>query len=236
MKNDLGIYDRVADRWWEDRPPWLTTLSNLVPARLGWFDAVAPGWEGARVLDLGCAGGYMAEALARQGARVTGLDPAGDALASARRHAAREGLDITYQQGVGERLPFEDGCFDRVVCVDVLEHVASPAEVLAEVARVLKPGGLLLFDTLNRTLFARVVLVWAAEALGLVPRGVHDADRFLRIDELRGLLTEAGLETLDLTGLGPSWIDRRGVVSFRPMRWTMGMYMGVARKAGGAVG
>ena len=138
MRNDLTIYDRLADSWWSDEIRWVRTLKNLVPGRLAWFDRQID-WQGKGVLDLGCAGGFMAEALALRGARVTGIDPAEAAIAAARAHARAQGLSIGYDVGVGEALPYDDASFDAVVCVDVLEHVADLHKVMAEVARVLRP-------------------------------------------------------------------------------------------------
>ncbi len=104
MRNDLTIYDRVADSWWSDDIRWVRTLKNLVPGRLAWFDRQID-WQGQDALDLGCAGGFMAEALAARGAHVTGIDPAEGAIAAARAHARAHGLRIGYDVGVGEALP-----------------------------------------------------------------------------------------------------------------------------------
>jgi SAM-dependent methyltransferase len=124
MRNDLTIYDRVADQWWSDEVRWVRTLKNLVPGRMRWFERHFD-WLGKDVLDLGCAGGFMAEAMAVRGARVTGIDPAAKVVAAARRHSSNMGLTIQYDVGVGEALPYDDVGFDAVVCVDVLEHVAD---------------------------------------------------------------------------------------------------------------
>ena len=164
MRNDLTIYDRVADNWWSDEIRWVRTLKNLVPGRLAWFDRQID-WQGRDVLDLGCAGGFMAEALAGRGAQVTGIDPAAGAIDAARAHARAGGLRIGYDVGVGEALPYDDASFDAVVCVDVLEHVADLTKVLAEVAHVLRPGGLFLFDTINRNPLARQATITSAEDL-----------------------------------------------------------------------
>jgi len=172
MRNDLTIYDKVADRWWSDDLRWVRTLKNLVPGRLGWFDRFID-WPEKDVLDLGCAGGFMAEAMATRGANVTGIDPAAEAIAAARSHARASGLRIAYDIGVGEELPYADASFDAVICVDVLEHVRDLGRVLAEVARVLRPGGLFLFDTINRNPMAHFVTITVAEdLLGLLPSGI----------------------------------------------------------------
>lgn len=140
QRNNLAIYDDVAAQWWSDEVRWVRTLRNLVPGRLAWFDRHFDGPEKA-VLDLGCAGGFMSEALAEKGARVTGIDPAPQAIGAARAHAGDTGLPVRYDVGAGEAPPYSDAAFDAVVCVDVLVHVADLAKVLAEVQRVLRPGG-----------------------------------------------------------------------------------------------
>ncbi|MEM6638044.1 MAG: bifunctional 2-polyprenyl-6-hydroxyphenol methylase/3-demethylubiquinol 3-O-methyltransferase UbiG [Pseudomonadota bacterium] len=170
-RNDLSIYDRVANQWWSDEVRWIRTLKNLVPGRLAWFDRHID-WADKDVLDLGCAGGFMAEALASKRARVTGIDPAADAVEAARSRATLVGQNIRYDVGVGEVLPYEDSAFDAVVCVDVLEHVSDLTKVAAEVARVLRPGGMFLYDTINQNPVSRLATITVAEnILGLLPRG-----------------------------------------------------------------
>jgi 2-polyprenyl-6-hydroxyphenyl methylase/3-demethylubiquinone-9 3-methyltransferase len=234
MRNDLTIYDRVADQWWSDEVRWVRTLKNLVPGRLTWFDRHIE-WPGKAILDLGCAGGFMAEAMAARGAVVTGIDPASEAVEAARRHAHGGGLPITYDVGVGEALPYAAEGFDAVVCVDVLEHVADLDKVLSEVARVLRPGGLFLFDTINRNPLSRFATITVAEnILGLLPRGTHDPRLFIKPHELRKSLTRAGLVAGPTQGLGPRGIDRRGDLVFGPVPLQTVIYLGVARKPEGA--
>jgi 2-polyprenyl-6-hydroxyphenyl methylase/3-demethylubiquinone-9 3-methyltransferase len=230
QRNDLTIYDAVADRWWSDDIRWVRTLKNMVPGRLSWFDARID-WSGKAVLDLGCAGGFMAEALDDRGAQVTGIDPAADAIATARAHAAETGRSIRYDTGVGEALPYPDASFDAVVCVDVLEHVADLSRVLAEVTRVLKPGGLFLFDTINRNPVARLVTVTMAEdVLGLLPKGTHDPAMFIKPSELVHAMQGAGLVPGPMTGLGPRGLNRRRDFTFGRVPLRLVIYMGTARK------
>ena len=230
MRNDLTIYDEVADQWWSDDIRWVRTLKNLVPGRLQWFDRRID-WHGKDVLEIGCAGGFMTEALARRGARVTGIDPANDAVKAARTHARAGGLCIDYDVGVGETLPYENSNFDAVVCVDVLEHVADLNKVLSEVNRTLRPGGLFLFDTINRNPLARIATITVAEdILRLLPRGTHDPALFIKPRELRTAMLGAGLLPERMTGLGPRGINRRFDLTFGPLPMTAIMYMGVARK------
>ena len=219
-RNDLTIYNQVAEDWWSDEVRWVRTLKNLVPGRLRWFDKHAD-WAGARVLDLGCAGGFMAEAMAGRGAQVTGIDPASEAIDAARAHAALEGLEIRYDVGVGEALPYPDAQFDYVVCVDVLEHVAELDQGLAETARVLRPGGRFLFDTINRNPLARLATITMAEdLLGLLPKGTHDPAMFINPAELRAAMPRAGLQPGPMPGLGPRGINRRCDLVFGPLPLT----------------
>jgi 2-polyprenyl-6-hydroxyphenyl methylase/3-demethylubiquinone-9 3-methyltransferase len=230
MRNDLTIYDRVSDHWWSDDVRWVRTLKNLVPGRLAWFDRHID-WPGKDVLDLGCAGGFMAEAMAARGAEVTGIDPAAQAIDAARSHARAAGLRVGYDVGVGEALPYDAAGFDAVVCVDVLEHVTDLHKVLSEVARVLRPGGLFLYDTINRNPLARLATITIAEdVLRLLPRGTHDPQMFIRPRELRAAMEGAGLVPGPVTGLGPRGLNRRFDLTFGPLPLTAILYMGLARK------
>lgn len=229
-RNDLTIYDAAAEAWWRDEIRWVRTLKNLVPGRLRWFDRQTD-WSGRDVLDLGCAGGFMAEALTERGARVTGIDPAAQAVAAARAHAAAVGHDIRYDVGVGEALPYADAAFDVVVCVDVLEHVGDLAQVLSGVTRVLRPGGLFLYDTINRNIVSRFAAVTMAETvLRQLPRGTHDPALFIRPRELERAMATAGLVPGARCGLGPRGIDRHGDLTFGPLPVQWVIYMGMARK------
>jgi len=228
QRNNLDIYDDVAADWWSDDIRWVRTLKNLVPARLAWFSRHID-WEAKAVLDLGCAGGVMAEALTDKGANVTGVDPAAQAISVATKRAKQMDQVIRYDIGVGENLPYPDDHFDAVVCVDVLEHVVDLTKVLAEVARVLKPGGLFLYDTINRNPIARLATITVAEdVLGLLPQGTHDPKMFIKPRELRDALAKAGFVSGPQTGLGPRGINRRGDFTFGPLPFKTIIYMGLA--------
>jgi len=230
MRNDLTIYDKVANRWWSDEIRWVRTLKNLVPGRLAWFDRQID-WQGKVVLDLGCAGGFMAEAIAQRGAIVTGIDPATEAIEAARAHACAMGLSISYDVGIGEALPYDAASFDAVICVDVLEHVTDLHKIVSEVVRILRPDGLFLYDTINRNPLARLATVTIAEdVLRLMSRGTHDPQMFIRPRELRAAMEGAGLVPGPVTGLGPRGFNRRFDLTFGPLPLTAILYMGVARK------
>lgn len=229
-RNDLTIYDDVADQWWSDDVRWVRTLKNMVPARLKWFEKRVA-WAGLDVLDLGCAGGFMAEAIAEKGAKVTGIDPAAKAVAAAAARADSKQLEISYDVGVGEALPYADASFDAVVCVDVLEHVADLVKVLAEVERVLRPGGLFLYDTINRNFLAKLATITVAEnILRLLPKGTHDPAMFIKPQELIEGMRNAGLVTGPTMGLGPRGMNRRGDLTFGALPTRTVIYMGVSRK------
>jgi 2-polyprenyl-6-hydroxyphenyl methylase/3-demethylubiquinone-9 3-methyltransferase len=171
----------------------------------------------------------MAEALDDRGAQVTGIDPAEDAIEAARTHA--QSRTIAYDVGVGEALPYSDGQFDAVVCVDVLEHIADLSQVLAEVVRVLKPGGLFLFDTINRNPIARLATITVVEdILGLLPKGTHDPTMSIKPSELERGLVAAGLEVGQFTGLGPRGMNRHGDLTFGQLPLKVVIYMGSAVK------
>jgi 2-polyprenyl-6-hydroxyphenyl methylase/3-demethylubiquinone-9 3-methyltransferase len=232
MRNDLTIYDTHALNWWDGSQRFLRLLQNMVPARMRHFSKVVGPWSGQRVLELGCGGGFMAEALARAGADTIGVDPSGPAVEAAREHARGENLEIDYRVGTGECIPLPDEAVDCVVCVDVLEHVASVDAVLSEITRVLKPGGLFLFDTINRTVAARIVVIDLGESvLGLLPRGTHDPAKFITPAELSRKLAGHGYEVGPIVGLAPVGIDRRLDFTFGRFPSTQIMYMGHARKA-----
>ncbi len=229
-RNNLAIYDDVAANWWSDDIRWVRTLKNMVPGRLSYFDKFID-WQDKTVLDLGCAGGFLAEALHDKGASVTGIDPAKDAIAAAQAHATETGRTIRYDVGVGEALPYPDDHFDAVACVDVLEHVADLHRVVGEVYRVLKPGGMFLFDTINRNPVARLAVITIAEdVLRLLPKGTHDPKMFIKPDELWAQMTSHGFEVGKMTGLGPRGLNRRLDPTFGRLPLKTVIYMGTATK------
>jgi len=231
-KNIQAYYDDYGDAWWDGSQRGLRMLANQVYARLVYFDRVDPRWNGLTVLDLGCGGGLMAEALARRGARVLGVDPSIPSLIVARRHAGKSGLDIRYIGGTGEATPLPDRSVDRVVCVDVLEHVRDIGQVMREIRRVLRPGGLFLFDTVNRNWLSRLAAVTIVEdVIRIIPKGTHDPEKFIKPSEMSAYLRDSGFQQMPatFTGMGPVGINRRLDFVFGLLPFTWVMYLGHAR-------
>ncbi len=198
----LDRFNRLASRWWDENGE-MRLLHLMNPVRLGFIrERIA--LAGARCLDVGCGAGILCEALAREGAEVTGIDLAADSLAVARLHQAGSGLPgIVYRATTAEELSAtEAGGYDAVTCLEMLEHVPDPASVVAACARLVRPGGDLFFSTINRTAKAFMLAVVGAEfVLGLLPRGTHEFHRFIRPSELDAWARSAGLALKDLAGL-----------------------------------
>lgn len=213
---ELARFARLAARWWDPDGPQ-RALHDLNPLRLEFVRAQLP-LAGRRVLDLGCGGGLLAEAMARAGADVLGIDLAEDLLAVARWHAEDVGLSITYRRISAEALAEEcPGRFDLVTCMELLEHVPDPEAILSAALRLLAPGGVLVVSTLNRTLKSFALGIVAAEyLLGIVPRGTHRFDRFLKPSEIAAVLRREGAELLALRGVGYEPFARRCWLETRP--------------------
>jgi 2-polyprenyl-6-hydroxyphenyl methylase/3-demethylubiquinone-9 3-methyltransferase len=169
--------------------------------RFAYFDRFLPDWQDVRVLDVGCGGGFSCEFMAQRGAIVAGVDQSAPCIQSAKAHAVTTGLAIDYQLGTAENLPFDTQCFDAVVCVDVLEHIADLAQTIQEIHRVLKPGGFFFFDTINRTFQSKVMMIWLMEnIMGEIPRGVHDWNKFIKPSELTALMQQTGFGDVSING------------------------------------
>ena len=207
--HEAAHFGAQAGAWWDPKGS-SAMLHRLNPVRLSFIrTAIDRHWSAdprsrtpladKRALDVGCGAGLLCEPLARLGAAVTGVDAADENVAIATAHARAMGFAIAYHQGELADLPL--GTFDLVTCMEVLEHVADKPAFVAQLAAHLAPGGVLVLSTPNRTLASRALLVGAAEAVGAVPRGTHDWNDFVTVEELEALLGGAGLEVGEMRGI-----------------------------------
>lgn len=199
-RNDLDFYDRSAEQWWYPDAK-IYALHHLNPLRFKYFDYYIANWQGCKVLDVGCGGGFSCEFMAARGAKVFGIDQSQSCIAIAKAHAAASGFEIDYQHGFAESLLYPDNYFDVVLCVDVLEHVADLKQTISEIYRVLKPGGLFYFDTINRTFKSRLVMIWILEnIIQQIPCGIHDWRKFIKPRELISLMQLNGFANIEIKG------------------------------------
>jgi 2-polyprenyl-6-hydroxyphenyl methylase/3-demethylubiquinone-9 3-methyltransferase len=203
---EVARFDALAGRWWDLDGP-MRPLHRMNPARIAWIARRIDARFGAGpvcILDVGCGAGLAAEALARLGHDVLGIDAAGAALAAAEAHAAGHGLPLAYRATTAEALAAEGGRFPVVMALEVIEHVADPPDFLRTLARLIEPGGLLFISTLNRTPRSFLAAKVAAEyVLRWLPVGTHDWRRFVTPAELGSHLRGAGLRLADVAGLQP---------------------------------
>jgi 2-polyprenyl-6-hydroxyphenyl methylase/3-demethylubiquinone-9 3-methyltransferase len=200
-QGEIDKFDAIASRWWDPESEF-RPLHDLNPLRLDYI-AERAGVAGKRILDVGCGGGLLSEGMAHRGGRVTGIDLAQSALTVAELHALETGAEVEYRRVTVENLAQEmPGQFDLVTCLEMLEHVPDPSSVIRACATLVKPGGDVVFSTLNRNpksyLFA---IVGAEYLLQLLPKGTHDYRYFIRPSELANWARVAGLELADLKGI-----------------------------------
>ena len=198
---ELARFEALAGRWWNPDGP-MKALHEINPLRLDYIDNRAP-LKGARVLDVGCGAGLLSEGMARRGAQVVGIDLAGASLDVAASHARGQGVDVEYRrQGAEDLADEQPGAFEVVTCMEMLEHVPDPSQVVAACARAVQPGGTVFFSTINRNLKSFLLAIVGAEhVLGMLPRGTHEYEKLIRPSELATWCREAGLQLLDITGL-----------------------------------
>ncbi len=226
---EIERFSKLASEWWDPNgkfrplhkigPPRIQFVRDEVCRRLGRRPEGLRPLSGLALLDIGCGGGLVCEPMARMGASVTGVDPATANIAAAAKHAEGQGLTIDYRAIEAETLIAEGRTFDAVLCLEVVEHVPDPAAFLKTCATLVRPGGVLVLSTLNRTLKSYALAIVGAEyILRWLPVGTHRWDRFLTPAELTGHVTAAGMKV---------W-ETRGVV-FNPLRdtWSLDADTGV---------
>ena len=207
---EIAKFSELAHRWWDPNSEF-KPLHEINPLRLRWVDTRAP-LAGKKVLDVGCGGGILAEAMAGVGATVSGIDLSEKALKVARLHLYESGKSVDYELVSAEDYAAaHPGEFDVVTCMEMLEHVPDPASVVAACARLVKPGGWVFFSTLNRNAKSYLLAVVGAEyILKLLPRGTHDYAKFIKPAELARMAREARLETEELPGMTYNPLSRVG--------------------------
>ncbi|MGB2532582.1 MAG: bifunctional 2-polyprenyl-6-hydroxyphenol methylase/3-demethylubiquinol 3-O-methyltransferase UbiG [Porticoccaceae bacterium] len=199
--NEIRKFEELASRWW-DKNSEFKPLHDINPLRANWIDNLAPVAE-KKVLDVGCGGGILSEALAQRGADVTGIDMGDAPLSVAKLHQLESGLSINYQKSTAEDFAKEhENSFDIVTCLEMLEHVPDPSSVINACAKMVKPGGTVFFSTINRNPKAFLLAIVGAEyVLRMLPRGTHEYAKFIRPSELANWAREADLQVNQMTGL-----------------------------------
>jgi 2-polyprenyl-6-hydroxyphenyl methylase / 3-demethylubiquinone-9 3-methyltransferase len=207
-----SIYNTENDQWWQPNSALYLLKTSINPVRVGYFERklftdlkIAP--QGCAALEVGCGGGILCEEIARMGFEATGIDPSAQSLHIAINHAHASGLEINYEKGTGEALPFQDNSYDVVFCCDVLEHVHDLPKVISEISRVLKPGGVFCYDTINRTLISKLIAInisqrWKRWAF--MPPNLHVWAMFIRPGELKALLRQNNFEWREHRGTAPN--------------------------------
>jgi 2-polyprenyl-6-hydroxyphenyl methylase/3-demethylubiquinone-9 3-methyltransferase len=198
---ELAKFEALASRWWDPESEF-RPLHEINPLRLDFIDSRVS-LNGKRVLDVGCGGGILSEAMVTRGAEVVGIDLGHAPLSVARLHLQESGLNVNYRELAAEELALtEPAAFDVVTCMEVLEHVPDPASTIAACAALVKPGGHCFFATLNRTPKSYLFAIIGAEyVLNLLPRGTHDYSKFVRLSELATWARQAGLEVREFAGM-----------------------------------
>jgi len=204
------VYDEDGDRWWQTDFSLNLIKTIINPFRVGYskkiIDLLKLNPEGKTALEVGCGGGILCEEIAGMGFVTTGIDPSKQSLVTATEHAAGNGLKISYLQGTGESLPFHNGTFNIVFCCDVLEHVRDLPAVISEIHRVMKPGGIFIYDTFNRTFISKVVAIKVLQdwkRWSIMPPHLHEWGMFIKPGEIKQLLKQNHLVWREHIGIMP---------------------------------
>jgi 2-polyprenyl-6-hydroxyphenyl methylase/3-demethylubiquinone-9 3-methyltransferase len=199
---EIDKFQSIASRWW-DRESEFKPLHEINPLRVAYIERQAQGVAGKKILDVGCGGGILAEALAHKGALVTGIDMAELSLKVAKMHLHESGLEVDYQLSTVEDFAQQNAAqFDIVTCLEMLEHVPDPASIIASASRLLKPDGMLCLSTLNRNPKSFALAILGAEyILRMLPRGTHEYKKFIKPSELAATLRANGMQLRDITGI-----------------------------------
>ena len=210
---ELAKFESMAQRWWDPAGEF-RPLHDLNPLRIDFIEARA-GLAGRRAADIGCGGGLVSEAMARRGAEVTAIDLAAGPLEVARLHALESGVQVDYRlQSAAELAEEQPAGFDVVTCLEMLEHVPRPSEIVTALARLVRPGGHVICSTINRGPKAFAMAIVGAEyLLRLLPAGTHEYARFIRPSELCRHAREAGLELRELAGIAYDPFTREGRIT-----------------------
>ena len=225
---ELAKFAALAHQWWDPESPMFGPLHKMNPLRLAWIDRMAEGLSEKRVVDVGCGGGILTEAMAERGAVALGIDLGDKPLGVARLHKLESGADVEYRRVSAETLAIESpATFDVVCCMELLEHVPQPAQIVAACAKLAKPGGLVVASTINRNPKAYALAVIAAEyVLRMLPAGTHDYAKFLTPAELAAFARTAGLTVTGIAGVAYNPFAR----SFRIVGDTSVNYMMAFRR------
>lgn len=210
---EIQKFSELAHRWWDPTSEF-RPLHDINPLRLEWINARVP-LAGKNVIDIGCGGGILAESMARKGAKVTGIDLSKKALKVADLHSLESGVEVRYKLIAAEDMAVEEaGQYDVVTCMEMLEHVPEPAEVVKACATLVKPGGWVFFSTLNRNVKSYLLAVIGAEYIAqMLPKGTHDYARFIRPSELAAFVRDAGLHVAEIKGITYNPLTRHFALS-----------------------
>ncbi|MEO6171734.1 MAG: bifunctional 2-polyprenyl-6-hydroxyphenol methylase/3-demethylubiquinol 3-O-methyltransferase UbiG [Arenimonas sp.] len=217
---EIDKFGALANRWWDENGPQ-KALHQLNPARLNYVAKLLP-LRDKKILDVGCGGGLLSEALAREGAQVVALDLAEELIEIAKLHLYESNVKVDYRlqsvESLAEEIPTQ---FDAITCMEMLEHVPDPSSILRACAKLLKPGGKLFISTLNRTPAAFAIAIVGAEYLAnLLPKGTHEYQKFIKPSELAGWARAEGFNVLDISGLaynpisGKAWVNDRTDINY----------------------